>query len=635
MDAENAADWDVYSRFSDALGGAGRWPVRLGASCAAPIVHSRYMAWKAGFAALLLIIGNGSAATGEVSLTGAIISNRTLAGYEPAKAFDGDYSTAWRYSDNTVGGGWVGIDAGRPVIITRLRLAPPQGIQGAVFSLRWPANKVVIEGANSADFSGAVPIYAIPDYNTGVPAFYPSQMLEIRLSHGSTRVAAVKAQRHSGYRYFRLRDPGAFPGGVAEMRFIVEAEPGLSAAPVPPVITPGSGAFLNGTAVVTLTSATSSAQLHYTADGSDPTCGSTPYSGPFSLAVSGNVVLKAVACDDTVSTPQSEISSQQYRNYGWHTGDMEYDDTGRQVVAVQSGITWAEGKYWRVGGNRFWPMSGEGFFLGQYDWWMYSSPDLYSWSLAGPITPNHGWSHLERAHIVYNSATSKYVLWGNVTNNYDANSRAMILTADHPQGPWSLVDSAYNPGGLGFKDNSIFVDDDGTGYAVFTTGTQNDMAIMKMNASYTGVTGDPVYASRGQGREAPALFRRGGTYFLITSPTTRPSAGHSAITYQTASSPLDAWSSPVPLNDRAGVQFDAQVSQVFPVHGKQDAWMLLADQWGYRPVGNPPAWWDSSGTQNWWYPLSFPTATTLRVERLSSWDLSYFPETGSVPAAAR
>ena len=61
-----------------------------------------------------------------------------------------------------------------------------------------------------------------------------------------------------------------------------------------PVISPASGTYATGT-LVTITDATAGAVIHFTADGSEPTCSTPVYTHPFALASDAKVSASAIA----------------------------------------------------------------------------------------------------------------------------------------------------------------------------------------------------------------------------------------------------------------------------------------------------------------------------------------------------
>ena len=554
-------------------------------------------------------------AASEVVLTGSIIQGGSApaAGYEPTAAFDDDFRTSFAaVAKNT----WIGMDAGQPVTLTDVQLSPREGDNEMPWWTTWAGS--VVEGSNSSDFSNAVTLYAVPSLATSTANPYPLNpgiLTDIPLHPSQT------------YRYYRFRDPNYY-GDVAELHFIVDATTSLSAAPVPPNITPGSGVFLSGSTTVSMTSSTTdnTTTIHYTTDGTSPTCSSPKYSGPVIIPVASSTVVQAVTCDSSLTTTQSGVSVQHYRNYAWGAGTKEYDNFDNPVEAHAGDIFYAEGKWWRIGMNLSWPSSLANGYDGQGPnsggWYEYSSPDLYSWTYVGQALPGFGLAHNERAHVIYNSTTSQYVLWANCGNAYDSTMRACIATASQPQGPWTLVSTSTNPDSLGFKDNNLFVDTDGTGYVVYTNGDQNEIIVSQLSSDYLSTDGHYTVAVTG-GHEAPVLFKRGSVYFLVNSESSWFNAADDYVEYATATNPLGPWS---PLSNGFYTQnvtntiYNAQPTQVLQVPGETDAYLYIADSWNSATATDPEnanlVWYSFDNTTPLYLPLNFPTSGTVEAPAL-------------------
>jgi hypothetical protein len=84
-------------------------------------------------------------------------------------------------------------------------------------------------------------------------------------------------------------EPPALPEGGEDA-----ANLDLSAAVMPPILTPAGGTISTATKI-TITSATPKALIFYTLDGSTPTAASTPYRAPFELEASDGITVSAIA----------------------------------------------------------------------------------------------------------------------------------------------------------------------------------------------------------------------------------------------------------------------------------------------------------------------------------------------------
>jgi hypothetical protein len=76
----------------------------------------------------------------------------------------------------------------------------------------------------------------------------------------------------------------------------------------PPVISPAGSTF-TGSQMVTITDATTGAKIYYTTDGTAPTVGSTPYSGPFAITSNATITAIASATGYLQGAPASAVFS--------------------------------------------------------------------------------------------------------------------------------------------------------------------------------------------------------------------------------------------------------------------------------------------------------------------------------------
>ena len=330
---------------------------------------------------------------GNVVLNGTIISgNGTPAtGYGAANTLDGNPLTAFAAPPGTGNGPWVGIDAGQAVTLVSVIASPRAGDASQIWALAWSG--CIIEADVVSNFATAVTLYTFPSWATGLPDVYSGLMKTIPMSPSQA------------YRYYRFRDPVSH-GNVGELRFVVQYVSGLTAMPVAPVITPGGGAFLSGSVTVSMSTATTGSTIYYTTNGTAPACGtSTLYSAPFALTVSNPPTqVQAVACNSGLSTTQSlDLGNQYYRGYGWNAGDQMYDDSGNEMETHAGSMLWAEGKWWWIGMNQSWGGSVANWALGHPGLWLYSSPDMYTWTKVGQNVTNLGVVNVERPHVIYNA----------------------------------------------------------------------------------------------------------------------------------------------------------------------------------------------------------------------------------------
>ena len=141
-------------------------------------------------------------------------------------------------------------------------------------------------------------------------------------------------------------------------------------------------------------------------------------------------------------------------------------------------------------------------------------------------------------------------------------------------------------GGQMSRDMNLFVDHDGTAYHITASEENGTLHISQLSADYLSFTDRWVRVFPGKHNEAPAVFKRNGKYYMITSGCTgwNPNAARSAV----ASSMLGEWRSLG--NPSRGTRaeedttFESQSTYVLPVPDKREAFIFMADRW--RPA-NP------------------------------------------------
>ena len=156
---------------------------------------------------------------------------------------------------------------------------------------------------------------------------------------------------------------------------------------------------------------------------------------------------------------------------------------------------------------------------------------------------------MERPKVIYNAKNNNYVMWFHAdgpTETSDANyakAKAAVAVSDSPIGPFKLLGSYRldHYGGEDYLDNpgmardmGLFVDDDGEGYIIYASEENYTMYISRLNDDYTMLTSGGVESQnyspvvgkdyvrifpKGH-REAPAVFKHNGKYYMVTSGCT-------------------------------------------------------------------------------------------------------------------
>ena len=135
------------------------------------------------------------------------------------------------------------------------------------------------------------------------------------------------------------------------------------------------------------------------------------------------------------------------------------------------------------------------------------------------------------------------------------------------------------PGGQMSRDMTIFVDDNGKAYHIYSSEGNITLHIAELTPDYTGHTGKYVRAFINRYMEAPAICKHKGKYYLIASGCTgwAPNAARSAVAKNIAG-PWMELKNPC-VGPKAGITFGGQSTFILPVQGKPGKFIFMADIW--------------------------------------------------------
>ncbi|GBF71863.1 hypothetical protein PA598K_00076 [Paenibacillus sp. 598K] len=273
------------------------------------------------------------------------------------------------------------------------------------------------------------------------------------------------------------------------------------------------------------------------------------------------------------------------------------------------------------------------------------------------------YSIMERPKMLYNDTTKQYVLVYHVDGPSDARilefydtlkNSPMVVTAasrysraqmgfavsDSPFGPFKLVNAQrmnyvegrYDSSPGMARDMTVFKDDDGKAYAIYSSEENRYTYISLLNDDYTaplknGTEGfGETFTGRvftDMNREAPAVFKYNGDYYFITSGTTgwdpNPSiayrANHIFGNTTDGGQTFTAYTNlgnPFP-NDSSNTSYRSQSTAVIPYDPENGLFIYMGDRWIQRAL-------DTSGYV--WTPIRI-TDDGARIEgqTVSDWKL--------------
>ena len=353
-------------------------------------------------------------------------------------------------------------------------------------------------------------------------------------------------------------------------------------------------------------------------------------------------VLAFLCLSGLSARPASAQKYSQFNN-GAVTEHVAWNDTsGNLINAHDGGILFADGKYhWYGMALRPLPVSngldgGQKTTVGVV---MYSSSDLYNWTYEGvilacspdPANPLYGPMRFERPKIIYNAKTRQYVLWFHYVG-YPGNHGNKIGTGDAGVATSSKVNGSYVFKGYSrpidadgiVRDFTLFKDDDGAAYFIYDRDVREPgpgfgrvLHVVKLTDDYLGFSGPSSPLAPARRREAPVMVKHNGVYYLITSAQT--SWKNTAANYYRSTNimgPYTEEGNPC-VGPDADMTFESQGTYAFPVQGKKNELILLAE----RHITTRMT--DSSFL---FLPIRFPTASTVELRYLTTWQWGHWPK---------
>src|SRR5215510_4627090 len=250
----------------------------------------------------------------------------------------------------------------------------------------------------------------------------------------------------------------------------------------------------------------------------------------------------------------------------------------------------------------------------------YRSTDLKNWEFRNNVLTANSAAELnpaniERPKVVYNSNTGRYVMWMHWENgvNY-GEARAAVASSATVDGNYTYHGSfrplantgVVDHGKPGYmsRDCTLFVDSDGTGYFISAANENADLHVYRLTFDYRAIDNLVVKLWVGQKREAPAMFKRNGYYFLLTSGATGWSPNQQKYAFSTGVA--SGWSSLTNVGD--GVCYYSQTAYALPIQGSSTtSFLYLGDRWA-------GAWGGRVNDSTYvWLPLTFSSNTSMSM----------------------
>ncbi|AWS48643.1 RICIN domain-containing protein [Streptosporangium sp. 'caverna'] len=285
------------------------------------------------------------------------------------------------------------------------------------------------------------------------------------------------------------------------------------------------------------------------------------------------------------------------------TNGTQFRDTGGNVLHAHGGGVLKVGAYYywfgenRNPNNTFRAVS------------VYRSTDLTNWefrndALTQSSNAELGVANIERPKVIYNSSTGRYVMWMHKENGTDyGQARAAVASSATVDGDYTYHGS-FRPLGQHMSRDITLYNDNGTAYMISAAAENYDLHIYRLTSDYLNVAALVGNFWPGAHREAPAMFKRGSTYFLLTSAATGWNPNQAQ--YATASSVSGPWTGWTNAGD--STTFGSQPAYVLPVQGSSTtSYLYMGDRWA-------GAWGGAANDSQYvWLPIAFPSATGMSL----------------------
>ena len=278
---------------------------------------------------------------------------------------------------------------------------------------------------------------------------------------------------------------------------------------------------------------------------------------------------------------------------------VQFTDTSGAGVHAHGGGVIKAGAYWYwFGENR----NADDTFRAVS---VYRSADLRTWEFRSNVLTSSsaaelGFAKIERPKVVHNAATGRFVMWMHKENGSDyGEARAAVASSATVDGAYTYHGS-FRPLNQHMSRDITLYEEGGTAYMISAADENRDLQIYRLTADFLQVAALVANPWDNASREAPALFKRNGVYFMLTSGTSGWNPNQAK--YATATGIGGPWSGWTNVGD--STTFGSQPAYVLPLG---NAFLYLGDRWA-------GAWSGPVNDSRYvWLPIGFPTSTSMSL----------------------
>jgi beta-xylosidase len=325
------------------------------------------------------------------------------------------------------------------------------------------------------------------------------------------------------------------------------------------------------------------------------------------------------------------VTNGQKKQQSFSPGEIWPDNKGIHINAHGGGILKLKDTYYWYGEHKTEGKAGNKAMVGVH---CYSSKDLYNWKDEGialtvsedPKSEIVQGCVIERPKVIFNQKTKKFVMWFHLElkdMGYTAAKTGLALS-DSPTGPFKYIRSVNPNAGLWplnfteeqknrqfpenlkswsdewkkavadglfvhrdyekgqmARDMTLFVDDDGKAYHIHASEENLTLHISELNDEYTDFTQNYVAVMPAGHNEAPAIFKKEGKYYLITSGCTgwAPNAARSFVADHIFGPWTDLGNPCRGTEKEVKTTFDSQSTFILENPKTPGQYIFMADRW--------------------------------------------------------
>ena len=365
------------------------------------------------------------------------------------------------------------------------------------------------------------------------------------------------------------------------------------------------------------------------------------------------------------------MTAQSSNHHCFRPGAIWPDNTGVHINAHGGGVLFHGGFYYWFGEHKIEGEAGNAAHLGVH---VYSSRDLYRWKDEGialkvsddPKSPITRGCIIERPKVIFNPRTKKFVMWFHLEPK-DAGytgSLSGVAVADKVTGPFQFLKS-FRPnagvwplnvpdadkrelsaaelagisgmdlnggprpwypkqllyrrdfaGGQMARDLTLFVDDDGSSYHIYSSEGNGTLHISKLTDDYLSPAGEFIRMLPGRFNEAPAMLKHGGKYFLFTSDCTgwAPNPARLLVADSIFGDWQELGNPCIGPGEQVANTFNSQSTFILPVPSRAGAFIFMADRWNAK---------NAIDGRYVWLPVEFQHGVPT-ISWQDAWDLEFF-----------